>query len=131
MVKSAQEILATRINLNDSCRTINERQIMKRFLLLGILTSVCAMTAPARAHGLFSFRLGLPGISVGVAVPAPPVCIAPPVVYAPRPLVIAPPAIVVRPPSIVVPAPVIVTPPPAVIYRHHHRYVLVPPPFCR
>ena len=100
----------------ESC---DERQIMKKSLVVGIFAAGLAFAAPAHAGGYVS--IGLPGLSVsvgrGVHVQAGPVGVgvgfpvraycAPPVVYAP-PVHYAPAR--VRAP------------------RHHHRHA--PPPFA-
>ena len=106
----------------ESC---DERQNMKKSLVLGIFAGGLALATPAHAGGFVS--IGLPGLSVsvgrGVHVQAGPVAVgvgfpvraycAPTVVYAPAPVVHAAPPVCAQPVRVRAP-------------RRHHA----PPPFA-
>ena len=125
----------------ESC---DERQIMKKSLLLGIFAGGLALAAPAHAGGYVS--IGLPGLSVsvgrgvhvqagpvavGVGFPvraycAPPVVYAPPVCYAPAPVVYAAPPVCAPPVRVPVPRRHH-APPPLVVYQGPYPSHIAPP----
>jgi len=86
---------------------------MKRIILAALLSVLCSVAVATRANAYAAVSIGVPGLSVNLGVPGPPVYVAPapPVYVAPSPPVYyAPP-----PPPVVYYAP---PPPPAYVYGY-------------
>jgi hypothetical protein len=114
---------------------VNERQNMKKLVVIGIFASALAFAAPARAGVGVSVNIGVPILAVqvgltGVYVQAGPVAVgvgcARPVVCAEAPVVSA------APPVSAKPAPArasrrVVSPPPLTVYQGPYPSHIAPP----